>query len=103
MGLLKMAVSGITARKPSEARSLREPLGSTTISGGGPQLSRGYRQLVGSGYSDAGEWQWALGFIANPFYRFRPSLKFLDPRSSMLCGSDVIAAEVEEVIDLIVG
>ena len=31
-----------------------------------------HRQLVGSGYSDAGEWQWALGFIANPCYRFRP-------------------------------
>src|SRR4249920_3759569 len=31
-----------------------------------------HRQLVGSGYSDAGEWQWALGFIANPYYRFRP-------------------------------
>ena len=34
---------------------------------------------------------------------FGPDLKFLGPRSSMLCGSDVIAAEVEEVIDLIVG
>src|SRR6202043_1665788 len=31
-----------------------------------------HRQLVRSGYSDAGEWQWALGFIANPYYRFRP-------------------------------
>jgi hypothetical protein len=28
---------------------------------------------------------------------------FLGPGSSMLCGSDVIAAKVEEVIDLIVG
>jgi hypothetical protein len=35
----------------------------------------GHRQLVGSGYSDAGDWQWALGFIANPYYRFRPRLE----------------------------
>ena len=34
---------------------------------------------------------------------FRPDSEFLGPGSSMLCGSDVIAAEVEEVIDLIVG
>jgi hypothetical protein len=34
---------------------------------------------------------------------FGPDLEFLGPGSSMLCGSDVIAAEVEEVIDLIVG
>ena len=34
---------------------------------------------------------------------FDPDLEFLGPESSMLCGSDVIAAEVEEVIDLIVG
>jgi bifunctional non-homologous end joining protein LigD len=34
---------------------------------------------------------------------FGPDPEFLGPGSSMLCGSDVIAAEVEEVIDLIVG
>jgi hypothetical protein len=34
-------------------------------------LLQTHRQLVGSGYSDGGEWQWALGFIANPYYRFR--------------------------------
>ena len=33
---------------------------------------------------------------------FGPDLEFLGPGSSMLCCSDVIAAEVEEVIDLIV-
>jgi hypothetical protein len=32
-----------------------------------------------------------------------PDLEFLGPRSSVLGGSDVIAAEMEEVIDLIVG
>jgi len=34
--------------------------------------SQGHRQLVRSGYSEAGEYQWTLGFIANPYYRFRP-------------------------------
>jgi hypothetical protein len=34
---------------------------------------------------------------------FGPDLEFLGPGSSMLGSSDVIAAEVEEVIDLIVG
>ena len=34
---------------------------------------------------------------------FGPELEFLGPGSSMLGGSNVIAAKVEEVIDLIVG
>ena len=34
---------------------------------------------------------------------FGPDPEFLGPGSSTLCGSDVVAAEVEEVIDLIVG
>ena len=34
---------------------------------------------------------------------FGPEPEFLGPGSSMLCGSDVIATEVEKVIDLIVG
>jgi len=34
---------------------------------------------------------------------FHPDLKCLGPGSSMLGGSDMIAAEVEQVIDLIVG
>jgi hypothetical protein len=34
---------------------------------------------------------------------FGPDSEFLDPGSSMLGGSDVIAAQVEEVIDLIMG
>jgi hypothetical protein len=34
---------------------------------------------------------------------FGPGLEFLGPGSSMLGGSDVIAAKVKEVIDLIVG
>jgi len=34
---------------------------------------------------------------------FGPDLEFLGPGSSVLGGSDVIATEVEEVIDLVVG
>ena len=34
---------------------------------------------------------------------FSPDLEILGPGSSMLGGRDVVAAEVEEVIDLIVG
>ena len=63
-----------------------------------PGQIAGHRQLFGSGYSDAGEWQWALGLLRTHITDFGPDLKFLGPRSSML----VIAA-VEEVIDLIVG
>src|ERR1700736_2629614 len=49
--------------------------------------------------SGSGHW----GLLPTHVTDFVPDLKFLGPRSSMLCGSDVIAAEVEEVIDLIVG
>ncbi len=34
---------------------------------------------------------------------FGPDLEFLGPGSSVLGGSDMIAAQMEEVIDLIVG
>jgi hypothetical protein len=34
---------------------------------------------------------------------FRPDLEFLGPEGSMVRGSDMIAAEVEQVIDLVVG
>jgi hypothetical protein len=50
-------------------------------------------QASGSGY-----WDLSPTHITD----FGPDLKFLAPRSSMLCGSHVIAGEVEEVIDLIV-
>jgi hypothetical protein len=49
--------------------------------------------------SGSGHW----GLLPTHVTDFGPDLKFLGPRSSMLCGSDVIAAEVEKVIDLIVG
>jgi hypothetical protein len=51
-------------------------------------------QATGSGH-------W--GLLPTHATDFGPDSEFLGPGSSMLCGSDVIAAEVEEVIDLIVG
>ena len=51
-------------------------------------------QATGSGH-------W--GLLPTHATDFGPDPEFLGPGSSMLCGSDVIAAEVEEVIDLIVG
>jgi hypothetical protein len=49
----------------------------------------------------AGSGHW--GLLPTNITGFGPDLKFLVPRSSMPCGGDAIAAEVEEVIDLIVG
>src|ERR1700747_1847913 len=48
----------------------------------------------GSGYGD---------LLATRAADFRPDLECLGPGSSMLGGSDMIPAEVEQVIDLIVG
>jgi hypothetical protein len=45
----------------------------------------------------------ALSSLQTHATDFGPNLEFLGPGSSMLGGSDVIAAKVEEVIDLIVG
>jgi hypothetical protein len=44
-----------------------------------------------------------LGLLPAHVTDFSPELKFLRPGSSMLGGRDVIPAEVEAVIDLIVG
>ena len=51
-------------------------------------------QATGSGH-------WSL--LPTHAADFGPDPEFLDPGSSMLGGSDMIAAEVEEVIDLIMG
>jgi hypothetical protein len=50
-----------------------------------------------------GDWQWALGSLQTHATDFGPDLEFLGPGSSVLVGSGVIAAKVEEVVDLIVG
>jgi hypothetical protein len=44
-----------------------------------------------------------LGSLQTHATDFGPDSEFLGPGSFMLGGRDVIAAEVEEVIDLIVG
>jgi hypothetical protein len=62
-----------------------------------------YRQLVWSGQPDAGDWQGVGDLFLARATDFRPDLEFLDPGSSMGRGSDMIAAEVEELIDLVVG
>ena len=41
--------------------------------------------------------------LATRAANFHPDLECLGPGSSILCGSDMSAAEVEQVIDLIVG
>jgi hypothetical protein len=64
--------------------------------GGTVNLSGRVTRMQASG---SGHW----GLLPTHVTDFGPDLKFLGPRSSMLCGSDVIAAEVEKVIDLIVG
>jgi NAD(P)-dependent dehydrogenase (short-subunit alcohol dehydrogenase family) len=64
-----------------------------------------HRQLVGFGQPDAGDWECALGrnlFLTNAA-NFRPDLECLSPGSSVLGSSEVIAAEMEQVVDLIVG
>ena len=66
-------------------------------------MSEGHRQLVRSGQPDAGDWQGGADLLPTSATDFRPDLEFLGPGSSMVGGSDVIAAEVEEVIDLVVG
>jgi nitroreductase len=63
-----------------------------------------HRQLVGSGQADLGDWEVHQQFISlTNAADFRPDLECLGPRGSVLGGSDVIAAEMEQVVDLIVG
>ena len=68
-----------------------------------PRCVRGTVNLSGrvSRMQASGSGHWGLFPIH--ITDFGPDPEFLGPGSPMLCGSDVIAAEVEEVIDLIVG
>ena len=49
------------------------------------------------------DWEWALASLQTHTTDFGPDLEFVGPGSSVLGGSDVIAAEMEEVVDLIMG
>jgi hypothetical protein len=76
----------------------------TALWDGDDGVKRGrHRQLVRSGQPDAGDWQGGADLLPTRATDFCPDLEFLGPESSMLRGSDVIATEVEEVIDLVVG
>ena len=66
-------------------------------------LHNGHRQLVRWGQRDAGGWRGVGDLLPTRATDFRPDLEFLGPGGSMVCGSDVIAAELEEVVDLVVG
>src|SRR5690349_18440878 len=80
------------------------PAGSDRSRHGGDEMSEGHRQLVRSGQPDAGDWQCGSGILLpTGATDFRPDLECLDPGSPVLGGSDVVAAEMEEVVDLIVG
>src|SRR5438094_2421772 len=82
--LAKVSTNSGEPQPPTHPRS-----GTVNLSG---RVSR--MQATGSGH-------W--GLLQTHAADFGPDPEFLGPGSSMLCGSDVIAAEVEVVIDLIVG
>src|SRR5437868_1435432 len=67
------------------------------------QDPRRHRQLVASGQLNLGGRQWIENLLPTHTADFSPDLEFLGPGSSDLRGSDMIAAEMEEVVDLIVG
>ena len=68
-----------------------------------PQI-QGHRQLVKPGSGECRRSAVSIGdLLPTDAPDFRPDLECLGPKSSMLRSSNVIAAEVEEVIDLIVG
>ena len=64
---------------------------------------KGHRQLVGSGQPDLGGWKMSQGLTLPNAADFRPEVEALAPGSSVLGGSDMAAADIKQVIDLIVG
>ena len=56
-----------------------------------------HRQLVASDQLNLRRRQWELNLLRTHTADFDPDLEFLGPGSSMLGGSDMIAAEMEEV------
>ena len=65
--------------------------------------SQWHRQLVASGQLNLGDRQWIEELLPTQTADFGPDLEFLGPGCSVLGGSDMIAAEMEKVVDLIVG
>ena len=89
---------GISAVQPGETLELRVAPGQR-----GPQVTEGHRQLVGSGQPDLGGWKMSQGLTLPNAADFRPEVEALAPGSSVLGGSDMAAADIKQVIDLIVG
>jgi hypothetical protein len=69
----------------------------------GPGLPRRHRQLVASGRLNLRYRQGNSNLLPTHTADFGPDLEFLGPGSSALGSSDMIVAETEEVVDLIVG
>ena len=67
------------------------------------ELMPRHRQLVGSGQPDLGGWKMSQGLTLPNAADFRPEVEALAPGSSVLGGSDMAAADIKQVIDLIVG
>jgi hypothetical protein len=65
--------------------------------------STGHRQLVASGRLNLRYRRPNQSSLQTATADFGPDLEFLGPGGSVLGGSDMIAAEMEEVVDLIVG
>jgi hypothetical protein len=63
----------------------------------------GHRQLVASGQLNLRQRRWNQSSLQTGIADFGPDLEFLDPGSSVFGGSDIIAAKMEEVVDLVVG
>ena len=84
-----MRCEGREPRRRSRGENVLSFDGTVNLSG---RVSR--LQTTGSGRG---------GLLPTHATDFRPDLEFLGPGSSLLGGSEVIAAKVEEVIDLIVG
>ena len=76
-------------RLQARAKPMLDPGGTVNLSG-----RVGWIQATGSGH-------W--GLLPTHATDFGPDLEFLGSGGSLLGGSDVIAAEMEKVIDLIVG
>ena len=63
----------------------------------------GHRQLVASGRLNLRYRQGNSNLLPTHTAEFGPDLEFVVRGSSVLGGSDMIAAEMEQVVDLIVG
>ena len=64
---------------------------------------KGHRQLVASGQLNLRQRRWNQSSLQTDTADFGPDREFLGPGGSVLGGSDMITAKMEQVVDLIVG